>query len=107
MAVAHNLLPRIVKSGLGVLAPAVGIAALAGALAATAAGPQPQLVVSPFEWRKLMAGARGSVFPVFREFESLATPPAAVAAAAAPAAESARQPQLLSYQVWLSDRQGE
>ena len=107
MAVDHNLLPRIVKSGLGVLPPAVGIAALAGALAATAAGPQPQLVVSPFEWRKLMTGARGSVFPVFKEFEGFATPPAVNTAATAPAAVSAREPQVRSNQVWLSNSQGE
>jgi hypothetical protein len=64
MAVAHNLLPRIVKSGLGVLQPAVGVAALASVLAAACSGvPAAQLVVSPFQWPKLMAGA-DRVFPV-------------------------------------------
>ena len=61
MAVAHNLLPRIIKSGLGVLAPAAGVAALASVLARAA--PPAQLIVSPFEWPKLMAGAN-RVFPV-------------------------------------------
>ena len=62
MAVVHNLLPRIVKSGLGVLPPAAGVAALAAVLCARAAPPA-QVVVSPFEWPKLMAGA-DRVFPV-------------------------------------------
>lgn len=62
MAVVHRLLPRIIKSGLGVLAPAQGVAALAGVLRAASAPPA-QLVVSPFEWPKLMAGA-DRVFPV-------------------------------------------
>ena len=62
MAVAHNLLPRIIKSGLGVLPPAAGVAALAAVLRARAAPPA-QVVVSPFEWPKLMAGA-DRVFPV-------------------------------------------
>lgn len=39
MAVAHNLLPRIIKSGLGVLPPAAGLAALAAVLRARAAPP--------------------------------------------------------------------
>ncbi len=64
MAVAHNLLPRIIKSGLGVLPPADGVAALAAALRHSAAPPA-QVVVSPFEWSKLMAGA-DRVFPVSR-----------------------------------------
>lgn len=74
MAVVHNLLPRIVQSGLGVLDPVVGVSALASVLRTTAA--EPQLVVSPFDWWKLMAGARGTVFPVFKEFEEFATAPA-------------------------------
>ena len=61
MAVVHNLLPRVVKSGLGVLAPARGVAALASVLALSA--PPAQLVVSPFDWPRLMAGA-DRVFPV-------------------------------------------
>ena len=61
MAVAHNLLPRIIKSGLGVLAPVRGITALASVL--TLSAPPAQLIVSPFDWPKLMAGA-DRVFPV-------------------------------------------
>lgn len=62
MAVVHNLLPRIIKSGLGVLPPAAGVAALAAVLRQSAAPPA-QAVVSPFDWSKLMAGA-DRVFPV-------------------------------------------
>ena len=65
MAVVHNLLPRIIKSGLGVLQPTSGLEALHRVLAVAA--PAPQLVVSPFEWPKLMQGAE-HVFPVFSEF---------------------------------------
>ena len=54
MAVVHDLLPRIIKSGLGVLAAAAGVSALASVVATAAAGPQ--AVVSPFDWSKLMAG---------------------------------------------------
>lgn len=64
MAVAHNLLPRIIKSGLGVLPPADGVAALAAVLRQSAAPPA-QVVISPFDWSKLMAGA-DRVFPVSR-----------------------------------------
>lgn len=71
MAVVHDLLPRIVQSGLGVLDPAIGVLALASAVRAVA--PPPQAVVSPFAWRTLMAGARGKVFPVFKEFEDFAS----------------------------------
>lgn len=73
MAVEHNLLPRIINSGLGVLAPGAGISALLSVLAIAGSGPQ--LVVSPFNWRTLMAGAKGKIYPVFREFEDEATPP--------------------------------
>ena len=46
MAVTHNLLPRIMKSGLGVLPPARGVAALASVLArACSGGVAAQLVV--------------------------------------------------------------
>ena len=62
MAVVHNLLPRIIKSGLGVLPPTRGVAALELMLRRQAAPPA-QMVVSPFEWHKLMAGA-DRVFPV-------------------------------------------
>ena len=71
MAVVHNLLPRIIKSGLGVLDPVAGMSALLRVMGSIAFGPQ--LVVSPFDWHKLMAGAKGNVFPVFKEFEEWAT----------------------------------
>lgn len=71
MAVVNNLLPRIIKSGLGVLSPTVGIKALETVLKTPDFGPQ--LVVSPFDWPKLMAGAKGNVFPIFWEFEHFAT----------------------------------
>jgi len=90
MAAEHNLLPRVRASGLGVLAPARGLAALRAALAL---GPGPgygpaQRVVSPFDWRRLMAGAR-SVFPVFAEFAAAAA--TAGAAAGAPALAGVEQ----------------
>lgn len=88
MAVVHNLLPRIVRSGLGVLDPITGTAALAATLRATTA--QPQLIVSPFDWRKLMAGARGNVFPVFKEFEDYATFPSEMPAPSTTAAAPLR-----------------
>lgn len=79
MAVAHNLLPRIIKSGLGVLSPTAGLSALAGVLRQAAScshaslGPPPaQLVVSPLDWSKLMAGTK-AVFPLFSEFADCAT----------------------------------
>lgn len=65
MAIKNDLLPRIIKSGLGVLAPDAGVSALAAALSLL---PSPaQLVVSPFEWTKLMQGAT-HVFPIFSEY---------------------------------------
>ena len=72
MAVVHNLLPRIIKSGLGVLSPVAGIHALSKVLQQADFGPQ--LVVSPFDWSRLMAGAQGNVFPLFQEFAEYATP---------------------------------
>jgi hypothetical protein len=62
MAVVHNLLPRINKSGLGVLPPSRGLTSLEIVLRRNGSPPA-QLVVSPFEWRKLMAGA-DHIFPV-------------------------------------------
>lgn len=56
MAVAHNLLPRVIQSGLGVLTPTVGVNALETMLNTHHRMP-PQLVISPFEWKRLMAGA--------------------------------------------------
>lgn len=66
MAITYNLLPRIRKSGLGVLSPAVGVTAFARALASHGATVC-QLVVSPFQWGKLMAGAT-TVYPIFSEY---------------------------------------
>ena len=64
MAVTQHLLPRIIKSGLGVLPPVRGVAVLASILGGACLGaPAAQLVVSPFEWPKLMAGSE-RVFPV-------------------------------------------
>lgn len=94
MAVEHKLLPRVRASGLGVLAPARGLAALAAVLCGglrSGLGPGPtQLVVSPFDWRRLMAGAP-HVFPVFAEFahhassDRLPTPsPSSYASASGP-----------------------
>lgn len=83
MAVDHNLLPRVTASGLGVLPPARGLAALEAALRAgsglesvplSRAGCQHvQLIVSPFDWRTLMAGAK-HIFAVFAEYGHHAAP---------------------------------
>ena len=81
MAATHNLLPRIVKSGLGLVSPTQGIAALAAALGSSAAAWRPQLVASPFEWPKLMAGAT-HIFPLFSDHAPAATTAGTVAAAA-------------------------
>ncbi len=101
MAVVHNLLPRIIKSGLGVLDPVAGMSALLSVMRSSAYGPQ--LVVSPFDWHKLMAGAKGNVFPIFKEFEEWATsaqlPPAVASSSRMPAQVrvSLENKPLLSY----------
>ena len=83
MAIKNNLLPRIIKSGLGVLAPDAGVAALAAALSNS---PNPaQLVISPFEWPKLMQGAT-HVFPIFSEYATHFKSHSRPSAAATPAA---------------------
>lgn len=82
MAVTHDLLPRIRKSGLGVLDPVAGMSALARVISTVNYGPQ--MVISPFDWQKLMAGAQGDVFAVFKEFEQWATPPQKIPLALAP-----------------------
>ena len=92
MAVVYDLLPRIIKSGLGVLTAAAGVTALASVVATAVAGPQ--AVVSPFDWSKLMAGAQGNVFPVFREFEDCATPAPGAARQLSSAGVQARKPQV-------------
>lgn len=74
MAVVNELLPRIIKSGLGVLSPIAGIEALSAVVGCPDFAAQ--LVISPFDWPKLMAGAEGNVFPVFQEFAEFATPKA-------------------------------
>ena len=55
MAIAYNLLPRIIQSGLGVLLPHRGLQALENVMQMTFKLPS-QLVVSPFDWERLMAG---------------------------------------------------
>ena len=67
-------------AGLGVVEPALGIAALAAALRGSAAAWQPQLVACPFEWPKLMAGAT-HIFPLFSEHALAATTSRTVAGA--------------------------
>ena len=80
MAVDHNLLPRVIASGLGVLPPARGLAALEAALrVGSGLGSVPQsragcqLIVSPFDWRTLMAGAK-HIFAVFADYGHYAAP---------------------------------
>ena len=94
MAVAHNLLPRIAKSGLGVLAPSAGLAALACTLqqaSGLVSRPLPaQMVVSPFDWTRLMAGAK-HVFPLFSEFSRYSS---AALPAGRPVQRSQQQPLL-------------
>ena len=101
MAVTHNLLPRIIQSGLGVLAPAAGLAALASALQLsrhiTSSMSPSQLVVSPLDWPKLMAGA-STIFPLFSEFAHHATAAAARKNADQLAAQPAEDLQQLVMQ---------
>ena len=98
MAVVHNLLPRIIKSGLGVLDPVAGMSALLRVVKSAAFGPQ--LVVTPFDWFKLMSGAEGNVFPVFKEFEEWATPAQRPVSVAPPAP---RTTQVYTFIVTFAD----
>ena len=66
MAVDHGLLPRVVEAGLGVLSPAAGVGALE-ACAAASADLSPSPLVSPLDWRRIMARAP-VVAPTFAEF---------------------------------------
>lgn len=77
------------RTGLGVVYPDKGIAALAAALSAAPAAWRAQHVASPFDWPKLMAGAT-HVFPLFSEHAGYATSPPAGASTAAAAGKSAR-----------------
>ena len=56
MATTYNLLPRITQSGLGVLLPSGGLQALGNVMHMTFKLPS-QLVISPFDWKRLMTGA--------------------------------------------------
>ena len=102
MAVAHNLLPRIIKSGLGVLAPTAGLVALSSMLQQAAACSLPsfglpaQLVVSPLEWHKLMAGAK-VVFPLFSEFSASAAPGVRNVAPVQVELEQSRPPRAVAH----------
>ena len=92
MAAASQLaLARIARSGMGAIAPAAGLAALQATLsgfeflswrgsAGLAARPPAELVLSPFNWARLLRGHRAAVPGIFREVEQ-----AAVHSAAAPA----------------------
>ncbi len=62
MAVKHNLLPRIMQSGLGVVTPSRGLDVLNSILQVNH-WHSSQMVISPFDWRKLMSKAH-RVFPV-------------------------------------------
>ena len=65
MAVDHGLLPRVVEAGLGVLPPAAGVGALEACAGAADVSPSP--LVSPLDWRRIMARAP-AVAPTFAEF---------------------------------------
>ena len=77
-------------TGLGVVYPEKGIAALVAALSAAPAAYRAQRVASPFDWPKLMAGAT-HIFPLFSEHDHHATAPTAAAAASGRAAGPAVQ----------------
>ncbi len=62
MAVAYNLLPRILHSGLGVLQPSQGVGALEIVLNDNLSPPC-QKIISPFQWERLISGAK-HIFPV-------------------------------------------
>ena len=75
-------LARIQRSGMGVIAPAAGLAALRAVLS-SANAHSPQTIASPFAWAALLASVEAPP-PVFAEH---------AAAAAAPLRAAARQPQ--------------
>ena len=88
MAAASRLaLARIARSGMGVIAPAAGLAVLQATLlgfgtlsthgpAALAAQPPAELVSSPFNWARLLRGRRGAMPGIFHEVASAAASPA-------------------------------
>ena len=63
MAIQYNLLPRIIHSGLGVLTPSRGLTVLDTVLHMSHKQVMSQIIVSPFEWQKLMSQAQ-RVLPV-------------------------------------------
>ena len=62
-----SLAARISSSGMGLIAPAAGLHALA-ALVAQQHGPS--IVATPFDWPRLHRAARGTVPPMFEEYVS-------------------------------------
>ena len=86
-------LARIQRSGMGVIAPAAGLAALHAVLySSTAAHSSPQTIASPFAWATLLASAK-TLPPVFGEHAAAVAGAPMRAAAAAPLKAAARQPQ--------------
>ncbi len=91
-AASPAALARIARSGMGVIAPAAGLAALgrtlaAWAPAAAAAAPPAVLVASPFQWARLLRGAPGAPPGMFGEVA-----PAAAAQPAVDAGPAERRP---------------
>lgn len=77
------LLARIQSSGMGLIAPAAGLQALAHMMALQPSSSSmlpPALVASPFDWPRLRQAASGAVPLMFEEFSTEASSNAVVAA---------------------------
>ena len=65
-----SLAARIKASGMGVIAPGLGLAALASALTPTKSRLAASRVATPFDWPRLQRAAGGRPPPLFAEFSS-------------------------------------
>lgn len=82
------VLARIQRSGMGIIAPAAGLAALQAILSAAplSSAAAAAVIANPFEWPRMLQAAR-PVPPVFAEH----TPPPVATAAAAAAVPAKKQ----------------
>ena len=65
------LAARISSSGMGLIAPAAGLQALAALVQQR--GVAPAIVATPFNWPRLQQAARGAVPPMFEDFSTPST----------------------------------
>lgn len=71
-AASPAALARIARSGMGIVTPAAGLAALRATLAGFASAnaralPPPELVASPFSWALLLRGRASAIPDMFAE----------------------------------------